>query len=119
MSAVQVIMSLGLIYCAIDWPGKIYVVTIVIGMGYGTHCAIAPASVSDIFGLKSFGSLYNFHIIALPIGAFVFSGVIASNIYDYYARKQAGPTIETESLMCTGRRSFTSDFTECPRLEFC
>lgn len=32
MSAVQAIMSLGLIYYAIDWPGKIYVVTIVIGM---------------------------------------------------------------------------------------
>jgi len=102
MSVVQAIMSLGLIYYAIDWPGKIYVVTIVIGMGYGAHWAIAPASVSDIFGLKSFGSLYNFQITALPIGSFVFSGVIASNIYDYYARKQAGPTTETESLVCTG-----------------
>lgn len=102
MSAVQAIMSLGLIYYAIDWPGKIYVVTIVIGMGYGAHWAIAPASVSDIFGLKSFGSLYNFQITALPIGSFVFSGVIASNIYDYYARKQAGHSTETESLVCTG-----------------
>uniref|UniRef100_A0A1J3J842 Putative transporter MCH1 n=1 Tax=Noccaea caerulescens TaxID=107243 RepID=A0A1J3J842_NOCCA len=102
MSAVQAIMSLGLIYYAIDWPWKIYVVTIVIGMGYGAHWAIAPASVSDIFGLKSFGSLYNFQITALPIGSFVFSGVIASNIYDYYARKQAGTTAETEPLVCTG-----------------
>lgn len=100
MSVVQGIMSLGLIYYAIDWPGKIYVVTIVIGMGYGAHWAIAPASVSDIFGLKSFGSLYNFQITALPIGSFVFSGVIASNIYDYYARKQSGST--TESLVCKG-----------------
>ncbi|CAN6842929.1 unnamed protein product [Brassica oleracea] len=102
MSAVQAVMSLGLIYYAIDWPGKIYVVTIVIGMGYGAHWAIAPASVSDIFGLKCFGSLYNFQITALPIGSFVFSGVIASNIYDYYARKQAGTSTETESLTCTG-----------------
>lgn len=102
MSAVQAIMLLGLIYYAIDWPGKIYVVTIVIGMGYGAHWAIAPASVSDIFGLKCFGSLYNFQITALPIGSFVFSGVIASNIYDYYARKQAGTSTETESLTCTG-----------------
>ncbi|CAH2060762.1 unnamed protein product [Thlaspi arvense] len=102
MSVVQAIMSLGLIYYAIDLPWKIYVVTIVIGMGYGAHWAIAPASVSDIFGLKSFGSLSNFQITALPIGSFVFSGVIASNIYDYYARKQAGTTMETESLVCTG-----------------
>ncbi|XP_010525333.1 PREDICTED: protein NUCLEAR FUSION DEFECTIVE 4-like [Tarenaya hassleriana] len=101
MSVVQAIMAFGLAYYAIDCPGKIYVVTILTGMGYGAHWAIAPASVSDLFGLKSFGSLYNFQIVALPIGSFVFSGLMASNIYDYFARKQAGPS-ETEPLVCVG-----------------
>ncbi|CAL5361819.1 unnamed protein product [Camellia sinensis] len=110
MAVVQVIMSFGLFYYAMGWPGAIYVVTVLIGLGYGAHWAIVPAAASELFGLKSFGALYNFLTLASPVGSLIFSGVIASGIYDYEAEKQASlkqlvsgiPLMEDESLSCSG-----------------
>lgn len=90
MAIVQVIMAVGLFYYAVGLPGEIYVLTVLIGLGYGAHWAILPASVSELFGLKSFGALSNFFQLASPAGSLIFSEVIASSIYDYYAEKQAG-----------------------------
>uniref|UniRef100_A0A5B7B028 Uncharacterized protein n=1 Tax=Davidia involucrata TaxID=16924 RepID=A0A5B7B028_DAVIN len=114
MAVVQVIMAFGLFFYAMGWPGAIYVVTVLIGLGYGAHWAIVPAAVSELFGLKSFGALYNFLTLASPVGSLIFSGVIASGIYDYEAAKQASlkqkilgavltlPFGEEESLSCDG-----------------
>ncbi|KAF2311485.1 hypothetical protein GH714_024226 [Hevea brasiliensis] len=90
MAVVQIIMAIGLFYYAMGWPGEIYVVSILIGLGYGAHWAIVPAAVSELFGLKSFGALYNFLTLSSTAGSLIFSGVIGSGIYDYYAEKQAG-----------------------------
>ncbi|KAF2311510.1 hypothetical protein GH714_024465 [Hevea brasiliensis] len=89
MAVVQIIMAIGLFYYAMGWPGEIYV-SILIGLGYGAHWAIVPAAVSELFGLKSFGALYNFLTLSSTAGSLIFSGVIGSGIYDYYAEKQAG-----------------------------
>ncbi|XP_031249053.1 protein NUCLEAR FUSION DEFECTIVE 4-like isoform X1 [Pistacia vera] len=90
MAVVQVVMAIALVYYAMGWPGQIYVTTVLVGLGYGAHWGIVPAAVSELFGLKSFGALYNFLTLASPAGSLVFSGVIASGIYDYFAEKQAG-----------------------------
>ncbi|KAJ0112178.1 hypothetical protein Patl1_01228 [Pistacia atlantica] len=90
MAVVQVVMAIALVYYAMGWPGQIYVTTVLVGLGYGAHWGIVPAAVSELFGLKSFGALYNFLTLASPAGSLIFSGVIASGIYDYFAEKQAG-----------------------------
>ncbi|KAF4395131.1 hypothetical protein G4B88_018001 [Cannabis sativa] len=115
MSIAQVIMSFGFFYYAMGWPGKIYVVSLLVGLCYGSHWAILPASVSELFGLKSFGALYNFITLANPAGSLIFSELIAGTIYDYYAKKQAGlrhyqhsismlaePLHQNQSLTCLG-----------------
>ncbi|XVF54700.1 hypothetical protein PTKIN_Ptkin05aG0202100 [Pterospermum kingtungense] len=89
MAIAQVMMAFGFIYYALGGPGQIYVTTLLTGLGYGAHWAIAPASASELFGLKSFGALYNFLTLSMPIGSLIFSEAIASGIYDYYAEKQA------------------------------
>ena len=99
MAVVQVIMAIGLFYYSMGWPGEIYVLTVLIGLGYGAHWAIVPASASELFGLKSFGALYNFLTLASPVGSLVFSGVIASGIYDYYAELQAGLSHQNSEAM--------------------
>ncbi|XWS30514.1 hypothetical protein CRYUN_Cryun24cG0124100 [Craigia yunnanensis] len=71
------------------WPGAMYIDTLLIGLGYGAHWAIVPAAASELFDLKKFGALYNFLTLANPAGSLVFSGVIASSIYDSEAEKQA------------------------------
>ncbi|XP_022737818.1 protein NUCLEAR FUSION DEFECTIVE 4-like [Durio zibethinus] len=114
MAVVQVIMAFGLLYYALGGPGQIYVTTVLTGLGYGANWAIVPASASELFGLKSFGALYNFFGLASPAGSLIFSGVIASGIYDYYAEKQASlrqaisgslltiPLRDDDSLTCEG-----------------
>ncbi|OWM70733.1 hypothetical protein CDL15_Pgr014406 [Punica granatum] len=89
MAVAQLIMAVGHVFFAMGWPGAMYVGTLLIGLGYGAHWAIVPAAASELFGLKKFGALYNFLTLANPAGSLVFSGLIASSIYDYEAEKQA------------------------------
>lgn len=119
MAVVQVVMAIALFYYAMGWPGEIYVLSIFIGLGYGAHWAIVPASASELFGLKSFGALYNFLTLSSPAGSLIFSGVIASGIYDHFARKQAGLQLlnsgslpathleEEKSLSCVGLECYS------------
>ncbi|KAJ7957241.1 Protein NUCLEAR FUSION DEFECTIVE 4-like [Quillaja saponaria] len=72
LAVVQILMAIGLFYYVMGWPGKIYIVTVLTALGYGAHWAIVPASASDIFGLKNFGSLYNFLTLGNPSWVFVF-----------------------------------------------
>lgn len=89
MAVAQVIMAIGHLFFAMGWPGAMHVGTLLIGLGYGAHWAIVPATASELFGLKKFGALYNFLTLANPAGSLVFSGLIASSIYDREAGKQA------------------------------
>lgn len=89
MAVAQFIMAFGHFFIAMGWPGAMYVGTLLIGLGYGAHWAIVPAAASELFGLKKFGALYNFLTLANPAGSLVFSGLIASSIYDREAEKQA------------------------------
>ncbi|KAL8250323.1 hypothetical protein R6Q59_034016 [Mikania micrantha] len=106
MAAVQIVMASSLFYYAISAPGAIYVVSVVMGSCYGAHWAIVPSAASELFGLKSFGALYNFLTLASPAGSLVFSGVIASGIYDYEAKIQSAtnhdPLTDGEALTCYG-----------------
>lgn len=106
MAGVQVVMAGSLFYYAMGAPGAIYVISVVMGLCYGAHWAIVPSAASELFGLKSFGAIYNFLTLASPAGSLIFSGVIASGIYDYEAKKQRSLTHhvfhENEELTCYG-----------------
>ncbi|KAI3727056.1 hypothetical protein L1987_66865 [Smallanthus sonchifolius] len=106
MGVVQVVMACSLFYYAVSGPGAIYIVSVVMGSCYGAHWAIVPSAASELFGLKSFGALYNFLTLASPAGSLVFSGVIASGIYDYEAKIQSAtndhPLTDGEALTCYG-----------------
>ncbi|KAI3684427.1 hypothetical protein L6452_33651 [Arctium lappa] len=106
MAGVQVVMAGSLFYYAVGAPAAIYVVSIVMGLCYGAHWAIVPSAASELFGLKSFGALYNFLALASPTGSLIFSGVIASGIYDYEAKKQSSLAHhvfhDNEELTCYG-----------------
>lgn len=89
LAVAQGLMAIGHLILAMGWPGAMYIGTLLIGLGYGAHWAIIPATASELFGLKKFGALYNFLTLANPAGSLVFSGLIASYIYDSEAEKQA------------------------------
>ncbi|XP_071731773.1 protein NUCLEAR FUSION DEFECTIVE 4-like [Rutidosis leptorrhynchoides] len=103
MAAVQIVMACSLFYYAVSGPAAIYVVSVVMGSCYGAHWAIVPSAASELFGLKSFGALYNFLTLASPAGSLVFSGVIASGIYDYEAKIQNRHNVtDGDALTCYG-----------------
>ncbi|XP_010927760.2 protein NUCLEAR FUSION DEFECTIVE 4 [Elaeis guineensis] len=104
LAVTQVLMAVGHFLFAMGWPGTMYIGTLLIGFGYGSHWSIVPAAASELFGLKSFGALYNFLTMANPAGSLVFSGIIASGIYDYEAEKQAHMHHSARSLF--GRMLF-------------
>lgn len=89
LAVFQLIMTVGHVSIGMGWPGSMYIGTLLVGLGYGAHWAIVPATASELFGLRNFGALYNFITLANPAGTLVFSSLIASRIYDYQAEKQA------------------------------
>ncbi|XP_066353835.1 protein NUCLEAR FUSION DEFECTIVE 4-like [Miscanthus floridulus] len=103
LAIAQVLMAIGHFNFAMAWPGTMYIGTLLVGVGYGAHWAIVPAAASELFGVKSFGALYNFLTVANPAGSLVFSGVIASGIYDAEAAKQAQQRHNSTLLAMSGR----------------
>jgi MFS family permease len=102
LAIIQGVMSLGLCYYTIGLVGQVYVIAITMGFGYGSHWSIALAATSEIFGLKNFGTMYNFLTTASPIGSLLVSG-LASTLYDYYAEQQAKHRNDNnELLLCEG-----------------
>uniref|UniRef100_A0ACD5UPT1 Uncharacterized protein n=1 Tax=Avena sativa TaxID=4498 RepID=A0ACD5UPT1_AVESA len=89
LALAQLLMAAGHFLFAMAWPGTMYMGTFLVGLGYGAHWAIVPAAVSELFGVKHFGAMYNFLTVANPTGSLIFSGLIASTFYDYEAEKQA------------------------------
>uniref|UniRef100_A0A0D6R7U8 Uncharacterized protein n=1 Tax=Araucaria cunninghamii TaxID=56994 RepID=A0A0D6R7U8_ARACU len=120
MAGAQIIMAIGQLVFATAWPGCLYGGTLLVGLGYGAHWSIVPATASELFGLKNFGALYNFITMANPAGSLIFSGLIAGTIYDWEAEKQmsssnpfhklmrvsAGPLQSDAPLKCTGAVCF-------------
>ncbi|KAL5995606.1 hypothetical protein ACLOJK_025670 [Asimina triloba] len=89
-AASQVLMTVGYIVMAMALPGSLYVGSIVVGMCYGVRIAISVPTASELFGLKYYGLIYNVLILNLPLGSFLFSGLLAGFLYDSQATKTAG-----------------------------
>jgi MFS family permease len=98
IAAAQAGMALGHVLLAIDCPGSLYIGSLLVGLGYGSHWSVIPATASELFGLKSFGILYNVLCVANPVGSLVFSGLIAGTLYDREAQKQRGLNILANSV---------------------
>lgn len=88
--ASQILMALGYIAMAMALPGSLYIGSMLVGICYGVRLTITPAAASELFGLKYYGLLYNILILNLPIGSFLFSGLIAGYLYDVEATSVPG-----------------------------
>ncbi|KAJ1408785.1 Nodulin-like [Sesbania bispinosa] len=89
-AASQVLMAVGYIAMALALPGSLYIGSMLVGICYGVRLTITPAAASELFGLKYYGLLYNILILNLPIGSFLFSGLIAGYLYDMEATSVPG-----------------------------
>lgn len=99
MALSQVFLFFGYVLFATAAPGSLYLGSIVVGVCYGVHISITVPTASELFGLKHFGILYNFLILNIPLGSFLFSGVLAGWLYDQEASKTPHVVGTLEKMM--------------------
>ncbi|XP_020115317.1 protein NUCLEAR FUSION DEFECTIVE 4-like isoform X2 [Ananas comosus] len=89
-AASQILMAVGYVVMALALPGSLYIGSVIVGVCYGFRLAITVPAASELFGLKYYGLIYNILILNLPLGSFLFSGLLAGLLYDAEATKTAG-----------------------------
>lgn len=103
MSCTQVIMVVAFLLYTSALSGALYVATALLGICFGVQFAIMIPTASELFGLKHFGVIFNFIQIGNPLGAFLFSGLLAGYVYDDESSKQGVST-------CIGASCFKLTF---------
>lgn len=83
-------MAVGYTLLAMALPGSLYIGSIVVGICYGVRLAVTVPTASELFGLKYYGLIYNILILNLPLGSFLFSGLLAGILYDSQAKPVPG-----------------------------
>ncbi|GMH02977.1 hypothetical protein Nepgr_004816 [Nepenthes gracilis] len=84
-AASQILLAIGFVVMGIAVPGCLYIGSILVGICYGVRLAITVPTASELFGLKNYGLVYNILILNLPLGSFLFSGLLAGYLYDAQA----------------------------------
>uniref|UniRef100_A0A1J3DI62 Putative transporter mch1 n=1 Tax=Noccaea caerulescens TaxID=107243 RepID=A0A1J3DI62_NOCCA len=89
-AASQILMAVGFILMALAVPNSLYIGSMVVGVCYGVRLAITVPTASELFGLKYYGLIYNILVLNLPLGSFLFSGLLAGFLYDAEATPTPG-----------------------------
>lgn len=103
MTLAQIIMVVTFLLYASGLNGTLYAATSLLGICYGVQFSIMIPTASELFGLKHFGIIFNFMQLGNPIGAFLFSGLLAGYVYDAEAARQGAST-------CLGSSCFRLTF---------
>ncbi|GMH17874.1 hypothetical protein Nepgr_019715 [Nepenthes gracilis] len=99
-AASQILLAVGFVVMAIAVSGCLYIGSILVGICYGVRLAITVPTASEMFGLKYYGLIYNVMILNLPIGSFLFSGLLAGYLYDAQATATASGGNECYGAHC-------------------
>ncbi|KAK2601884.1 putative monocarboxylate transporter mch1 [Conoideocrella luteorostrata] len=110
-----VLMSLGFIFLASgaaqNHADRFWVVSGLVGAGYGAMFSLTPLIVTIIWGVENFAT--NFGIIAmLPAVGSTFWGLVYSAVYQAGAKVSAvsGDGSGDDDLFCYGKRCYSSTF---------
>ncbi|KAI9191944.1 hypothetical protein LWI28_015848 [Acer negundo] len=110
MACTQFIMIIVYLLFASAIDGTLYAATALLGICYGVQFSVMIPTVSELFGLKHFGLFYNFISLGNPLGALLFSGLLAGYIYDNEAAKQHGLNLLSSGGSCLGPNCFRVTF---------
>lgn len=111
MAAAQALMIVAHLLFAFALPGSLYFATSILGLCFGIQVATTVPTISEIFGLKHFGIIYNFITLADPIASLLFSTLLAGSLYDYELARQYSLYVhQTTELVCTGAHCFRLTF---------
>ncbi|EXB91565.1 hypothetical protein L484_016185 [Morus notabilis] len=110
MTFTQIIMIIAYLLFASAINGTLYAAVALLGVCFGTQVSIMIPTVSELFGLKHFGLFYNIMSIGNPLGALLFSSLLAGYVYDNEAAKQQGLYPSDSSSTCLGPNCFRLTF---------
>ncbi|TKY73038.1 NUCLEAR FUSION DEFECTIVE 4 [Spatholobus suberectus] len=110
LTCTQTIMLVVYLLFAYAINGTLYPAIAFLGVCYGVQVSVMLPTVSELFGLKHFGVLSSFMSLGNPIGAFLFSALLAGNIYDNEAAKQHGIGLLASGVSCVGPNCFKLTF---------
>ncbi|KAL2327410.1 hypothetical protein Fmac_020837 [Flemingia macrophylla] len=110
MTCTQIIMLVVYLMFAYAINGTLYPAVAFLGVCYGVQVSVMLPTVSELFGLKHFGVLSSIMSLGNPIGAFLFSALLAGNVYDNEAAKQHGIGLLASDVSCVGPNCFKLTF---------
>jgi MFS family permease len=85
-------MAITFIPFALALDGILYTATALLGISYGILYAVMVPTASELFGLRHFGLIYNVLLLGNPVGALLFSGILAGYVYDAETARQGSST---------------------------
>ncbi|KAJ7546844.1 hypothetical protein O6H91_08G056600 [Diphasiastrum complanatum] len=98
---------------ALNVPGSLYIASMLIGVCVGALTPLLYSIVSELFGLRYFGTLFNVATLASPLGSYLLSVRAAGHLYDQEAHKQwerhraLAPAPATSALLCHGAQCYS------------
>lgn len=110
MTCTQIVMIILYLLFAFAIKGTLYPAVGVLGICYGVQFSILIPTVSELFGLEHFGLFFNFMSLGNPLGALLFSALLAGRIYDSELAKQQGFGLIVSSVSCVGPDCFKVTF---------
>ncbi|CAK8534503.1 unnamed protein product [Lathyrus sativus] len=110
LTCTQTIMLLVYLLFAFAVNGSLYPAVAFLGVCYGVQVSIMIPTVSELFGLKNFGVLGNVMSLGNPLGATIFSALLAGSIYDKEAAKQHSLNLFAAEVSCIGADCFKLTF---------
>ena len=104
LSLGQALLASGVIQ---DHGSRFWLVSALIGAGYGAVFSLTPIIISVVWGVENFGT--NWGIVAMvPAAGAAVWGIIYSTVYENAA--EGSPSSGAGDLLCSGQRCYQSTF---------
>lgn len=99
-------MIVAYLFLAFPLRGTIYPCLFVIGFSLGATDSLVAAATSELFGLESFGLIYNVVTSAPALGSYLFATLLAGYVYD----REAVYSADLNQEVCYGAHCFRLTF---------
>ncbi|KAI3793773.1 hypothetical protein L1987_36395 [Smallanthus sonchifolius] len=115
LSLVLFLSCVGLLMIAFPIKGSVYLASIIIGFSFGAQMPLIFAIISELFGLKHYSTLFNWGLLASPLGSFVLNVKVTGPLYDREALKELAmkgvlSKGAVEELVCMGSQCYRLSF---------
>ncbi|KAL8193667.1 hypothetical protein R6Q57_026802 [Mikania cordata] len=114
LSLVLFLSCIGLLMIAFPIDGSLYISSVIIGFSFGAQMPLIFAIISELFGLKHYSTLFNWGLLASPLGSYVLNVKVTGPLYDREALKELAKKGQSraavEELVCMGSHCYMLSF---------